>query len=166
MWRGHQVALQSTVQRWMLRRHHTQVGGYRLLSSSRCYGGVASFADKILQPPPLLPRNDGSLVKYGDVNQRRCNNNLIISCHAFSTRGRNGPRGPDMRGLQSVEEVIMTAHEHLHDMSRRDVSAFWTCISKLMTKRQPKHRSNSSNQGDLSIDDMRHMMYAIYDDTT
>eukprot|EP00577_Skeletonema_sp_RCC1716_P001169 CAMPEP_0113417726 /NCGR_PEP_ID=MMETSP0013_2-20120614/25807_1 /TAXON_ID=2843 ORGANISM="Skeletonema costatum, Strain 1716" /NCGR_SAMPLE_ID=MMETSP0013_2 /ASSEMBLY_ACC=CAM_ASM_000158 /LENGTH=552 /DNA_ID=CAMNT_0000304875 /DNA_START=663 /DNA_END=2317 /DNA_ORIENTATION=- /assembly_acc=CAM_ASM_000158 len=53
-------------------------------------------------------------------------------------------------------------------MSRRDVSAFWTCISKLMTKRQPMQRSKSSNNnniGELSFEDMEYMLYTIFDDT-
>ena len=62
----------------------------------------------------------------------------------------------------------MVAYEHLDDMSRRDVSAFWTCISKLMTKRQPMQRSKSSNNnniGELSFEDIKHMLYTIFDDT-
>jgi hypothetical protein len=123
---------------------------------------------KLLQPS-IFSRSDNlpSLIGYGDVRVKKLSNPLLISCHAFSTRGRNGrPRGPDMRGLQSVDEVIVTAYEHLDVMSRRDVSAFWTCISKLMTKRQPRQRSHSSNREKLSRKDTRHMLQKIFDDTT
>jgi len=172
MWRSHQ-AVQSTVKRWMLRRHHhTSAGGHLLFSSLRCLGGtVFAASDKLLQRPSILIPSKSDVLPsttryHGDINQR-ISNPLLISCHAFSTRGRNRSRGPDMRGLQSVEEVIVTAYEHLDVMSRRDVSAFWTCISKLMTKRQPRQRSKSSNNmGDISMDDMRHMLYTIFNDTT
>jgi len=60
----------------------------------------------------------------------------------------------------------MVAYEHLDDISRRDVSAFWTCISKLMTKRQPRQqRTPPSAVGELSFEDMEHMLYTIFDDT-
>ena len=159
----------------MLRgRHHTSIGGYRLLPSSRCLGGAtfAASSDKLLQRPLIFSGSDNlpSLVRYGDANQI-CNN-LLISCHAFSTRGRGvqggRPRVPMMRDLHSVEEVIMTAYEHLDLMSRRDVSAVWARIALLMTKRQPRQQRSisSNNMEGLSMDDMRHMLFTLFDNTT
>jgi hypothetical protein len=168
MWRGHQT-LPSTVQRWMLRgRRHTSIGGYRLLFSSRCLGGAtfAASSDKLLQRSSIFSGSDDlpSLVGYDDVNKKRCN--LLISCHAFSTGSGNRPKVPRMKDLYSVEEVIMTAYEHLDLMSRRDVSAVWARIALLMTKRQPRQQSNSSNREDLSMEDMQHMLFTLFDDTT
>ena len=159
----------------MCGRHQASVGNnyHHPFSSARYLGGAASYVatDKLLvQKPSILSNSDGlpSLVRYGDVRANNPSNPLPISSHAFSMRGYHGRRGPDFRGLQSVEEIIVVAYEHLDDMSRRDVSAFWTCISKLMTKRQPMQRSKSSNNnniGELSFEDIKHMLYTIFDDT-
>eukprot|EP00984_Skeletonema_dohrnii_P015300 scaffold6582_cov83-Skeletonema_dohrnii-CCMP3373.AAC.1 len=176
MWRGHQ-AVQSSVQRWLLRgwRQQTSVvtNYHHQFSSARFLGGVASSyvaTDKLLlQKPSILSAGVGlpSLVRYGDVRTNNSSNPLLISSSAFSTRGYHGRRGPDFRGLQSVDEIIVTAYEHLDDMSRRDVSAFWSCISKLMTKRQPRQQqSTPSAVGELSFEDIEHMLYTIFDDTT
>ena len=160
----------------MCGRHQASVGNnyHHPFSSARYLGGAASYVatDKLLvQKPSILSNSDGlpSLVRYGDVRANNPSNPLPISSHAFSMRGYHGRRGPDFRGLQSVEEIIVVAYEHLDDMSRRDVSAFWTCISKLMTKRQPMQRSKSSkndnNIGEISFEDTEHMLYTIFDDT-
>ncbi|KAL7428052.1 hypothetical protein ACHAXM_001287, partial [Skeletonema potamos] len=71
-----------------------------------------------------------------------------------------------MKDLHSVEEVIMTADEYLDVMSRRDVSAVWARIALLMTKHQPRQRSNSSNREKLSREDIRHMLHAIFNNNT
>ena len=156
-------------------RHQASVGNnyYHPFSSARRFHGAASYGatDKLLlQKPSILSSSDDlpSLVRYGDVRANNPSNPLLISIHAFSTRGYHGRRGPDFRGLLSVDEVIVVAYEHLDDMSRIDVCAFWTCISKLMTKRQPMQRSKSSNNnniGELSYEDMEYMLFTIFDDT-
>ena len=72
-----------------------------------------------------------------------------------------------MKDLHSVEEVIVTAYEHLNDMSRRNMSALWARIALLMSKRQPRQQRNkSSDVRGVSFDEMEHMLYAIFDDTT
>jgi hypothetical protein len=132
-------------------------------SSLRCLGGTSFAASEKNLQRSSIP----SLIRYGDSNQR-ISNPLLISCHAFSTRGGRGgrPRVPRMKDLHSVEEVIMTAYEHLDVMSRRDLSAVWARIALLMTKRQPRQQSNSSNREDLSMEDMQHMLFTLFDDTT
>eukprot|EP00984_Skeletonema_dohrnii_P003719 scaffold1283_cov79-Skeletonema_dohrnii-CCMP3373.AAC.4 len=180
MWRCSQ-AVQTTAQRWLRRvlpssaaqfaRTHQQHHSVRLNSASACrittaFGQPSSLLHRL----SILSGSDShpSLVRYGDVRTNNLlnpsNPSLLFTCHSFSTRR---PRAPMMKDLHSVEEVIVTAYEYLDDMSRRDVSAFWTCISKLMTKRQPRQqRTPPSAVGELSFDDMEHMLYTIFDATT
>jgi hypothetical protein len=68
---------------------------------------------------------------------------------------------PMMRDLHSVEEVIVTAYEYLNLMSRRDVSAVWSRIPQLMTKRPQKQHAGE----EISIDEMRLMIGKIFDNT-
>ena len=154
MWRGHQ-ALQSSAQRWLLRgRHHLSAGNqHHTFSFARCHGGAVSYAaaNKLLiQKPSLLPAG----VDLPSLKRYRLNPSLI-SCHDFSTER---PRVPRFDNFHSVEEVIVTAYEYLDFMSRRDVSAFWTCILKMISKRQPRQK--------LTFDDTEHILYEIFDNTT
>ncbi|KAL7453237.1 hypothetical protein ACHAWC_006903 [Mediolabrus comicus] len=66
-----------------------------------------------------------------------------------------------MKDLHSVEEVIVTAYEYLNLMSRRDVSAVWSRIPQLMTKRPQKQHAGE----EFSIEDMRLMIGKIFDNT-
>eukprot|EP00984_Skeletonema_dohrnii_P016844 scaffold7545_cov79-Skeletonema_dohrnii-CCMP3373.AAC.2 len=177
MWRCRQ-AVQTTAQRWLRRNTspssgsqqfarapHQQHFSVRLYNTSAC-SITASGQSSLLNRPSILAGSDShpSLVRYGDV---KTSNPLLITSHTFSTRGGKRPRVPQMRDLHSVEEVIMTAYEYLNDMSRRDISAVWPRIALLMTKPQSKQRGKSShNTGKLSFDDMEHMLYTIFDDTT
>ena len=68
-----------------------------------------------------------------------------------------------MKDLHSVEEVIVTAYDNLDGMPRKDISAVWARVPQLMSKRQPRHHSNSSKK--LPKEDMRQMMYKIFDNT-
>mmetsp|Transcript_1826 Transcript_1826/g.3979 ORF Transcript_1826/g.3979 Transcript_1826/m.3979 type:complete len:785 (+) Transcript_1826:138-2492(+) len=172
MWRRRHHLVQSTAQRWLLRRHHhlTSFNEYQILSSTRCLGGAASYAtNKFLHMPSILSNisSNPSLTRYGDVRANNAFNPFLISCHAFSTRGGKRPRVPKMKDLHSVEEVILTAYEHRDVMSRRDFSAVWARIPQLVSRRQPRHQPNpSSHEELLSKDDTRRMLYKIFDDTT
>jgi hypothetical protein len=66
-----------------------------------------------------------------------------------------------MKDLHSVEEVIVTACEYLNLMSRRNVSAVWSRIPQLMTKRPQKQHAGE----EISIDEMRLMIGRIFDNT-
>ena len=182
MWRCSH-AVQTTAQRSLRRntspsyvaqfaRTHQQQYSVRLYSPSACSITRAFGQSSLcLHQPSILSGSCShpSLVRYGDVrtnNLLNQSNPLLISCHAFSTRGGKRPRVPQMRDLHSVEEVIVTAYEYLDVMSRRDISAVWPRVALLMTKRQPKQRGKSShNMGKLSFDDMEHMLHKIFNDT-
>ena len=70
-----------------------------------------------------------------------------------------------MKDLHSLEELIVTAYEHLDGMSCRDISAVWARVPQVMSRRQPRHQSNPSSQEKLSKDDMQRMLSKIFDDT-
>ena len=155
--------MQTTAQRRLLHGRHRLSAGNRhhTFSFARCHGGVASYAaaDKLLiQRSSLLSAGVGlpSFTRYSHVGTNlHLSSPLLISCHDFSTRR---PRLPRLDDLDSVEEVIVTAFEYLDFMDRRDISAVWTRILKLMKKRQPRQQ--------LTFDDTEHMLYAIFDNTT
>ncbi len=163
MWRCHHRAVQTTAQRWLLRGRHRLSAGNRhhTFSFARCHGGAVSYAaaNKLLiQRSSLLSAGSGlpSLIRYGDVGTNNyLSSPLLISCHDFSTRR---PRVPMMKDLHTTEDVIVTAYEHLDFMNRRNISAFWTRILQLISKRQPRQK--------LTFDEMEHMLYAIFDNTT
>ena len=67
-----------------------------------------------------------------------------------------------MKDLHSVEEVVATAYDYLDFMSRRDVSAVWTRILQLMTKRPPPKQHTGE---EFHIEDMRIMIETIFDNT-
>eukprot|EP00985_Skeletonema_marinoi_P008055 scaffold3587_cov151-Skeletonema_marinoi.AAC.5 len=163
-------AMQTAAERW-LRRNTSPHFSVRLYNTATCNSTVFSQSS-LLHRPSILAKSSLFSSLHVICSDARTTNHasdhLLTSYHcAFSTRGYHGPRGPDFRDFQSVEEIIMVAYEHLDDMSRRDVSAFWTCISKLMTKRQPRQqRTPPSAVGELSFEDMEHMLYTIFDDTT
>eukprot|EP00984_Skeletonema_dohrnii_P019134 scaffold9083_cov74-Skeletonema_dohrnii-CCMP3373.AAC.2 len=174
MWRCSQ-AVQTTAQRSLRRnsspssaaqfaRTHQQHYSVRLYGPSAC-SITRAFRQSLLNQPSILSGSGShpSLVRYGDVrtnNLLNPSNPLLIMCHAFSTRA------PMMKDLHSVDEVIVTAYEYLDVMSRRNISAVWPRIALLMTKRQPRQQSTPSAVGELSFDDMEHMLYTIFDDTT
>eukprot|EP00986_Skeletonema_menzelii_P018532 scaffold26655_cov153-Skeletonema_menzelii.AAC.2 len=171
MWRQRHQAVLSSLQRLLLLRKHyprTSVGEFHLQSPTRCLGGVrsCSASNLVLQRPSIIMSSSDShpsLKRYGDVRTNNLSNPLLISCHAFSTRGGKRPRVPKMKDLHSLEEVIISAYDHLDGMSRRDISAVWARIPQLMSKRQPRHQSNISKE--LSEEDMRYMLCKIFDNT-
>jgi hypothetical protein len=166
MWRRHQ-ALQSRVQRWLCGHHRTSsvgIGTHHLLLSSSSVGRsiCGAVSSDASWPSILLQRSN--------VSHPSLKRPTLISCHAFSTRrgkrnngSRRGPlgRGPDFRNYDSVEEIIDAAYHNLDVMSRRDVSALWTCILKLMTRRDNQKRRLSK----LPVEDMRLRMQTIFDNT-
>jgi hypothetical protein len=66
-----------------------------------------------------------------------------------------------MKDLHSVEEVVAIAYEYLNLMSRRNVSAVWSRIPQLMTKRPQKQNARE----EFSIDEMRLMIVTVWNDT-
>jgi len=52
-------------------------------------------------------------------------------------------KGPDMRNCTSIDELATLAHNNLNDMGHRDISAFWTLISKLLIVQQRNSQINS-----------------------
>ncbi|KAL7455121.1 hypothetical protein ACHAWC_006694, partial [Mediolabrus comicus] len=169
LWRRHQALLQSTVQRQLYGHHRTSVGiigTHHLQSSSSIRsvhrGVTSSYTSNLLSPqswPSVV------LSARSDVSHPSLKQPTLISCHAFSTsrgKGNNGPRrSPDFRNYDSVEEIIDAAYHNLDVMSRRDVSALWTCILKLMTRRDNQKRQLSK----LPVEDMRLMIDKIFDNT-
>jgi hypothetical protein len=172
MWRRHQALLQSTAtsRRWLYGHHRTSsvgiIGNHHLLSSSSIrsiYGAVASSCTSNLSSPPSWPP---VLSARSDVSHPSLKQPTLISCHALSTSrdtGNNGPRrGPDFRNYDSVEEILEAAYHNLDVMSRGDVSALWTCILKLMTRRDNQKKRQLSK---LPVDDMKIMIETIFDNT-
>ena len=145
--------MQSTVQRW-LGHHRTSVGIRKHFLSSSSVGRSSLYTAPFSAGWPSIvgARSDVSHpppIRYGDVR-------------LFSTRGgHRRPRIPRMKDLHSVEEVVVTAYEYLNLMSRRDVSAVWSRIPQLMTKRPQKQHAGE----EFSIKDMRLMMETIFDNT-
>ena len=52
-------------------------------------------------------------------------------------------KGPDMRNCTSIDELATLAHNNLNDMGHRDISAFWTLISKLLIAQQRNSQFSS-----------------------
>ena len=171
LWRQRHQVVPSSLQRLLLDYPRASIFGYQIQPSIRCLRGTRSCsANKlVLQWPSIIlsssdSRHPSLMKRYGDVGtNNNLSNPLIISCHAFSTKRGKRPGIPKMKDLHSVEEVIITAYDHLDDMSRKDISAVWARIPQLMSKRQQRHQSNTSKK--LSKEDMRHMMYKIFDNT-
>ncbi len=153
MWLRHQVVL-STLWWLLCGQFPRRSAGNRChqLSTLSCFKGAVSFAatDKLLhrQSSNSHPSIIRYFQKYGD---NRSSNSLLVSSCANSASHYNRPRVPLMRDLHSVDEVIVTAYEHLDVMSRRDISAVWARIALLMTKRQPRQQRKQSNVGDISF---------------
>eukprot|EP00984_Skeletonema_dohrnii_P013444 scaffold5572_cov83-Skeletonema_dohrnii-CCMP3373.AAC.2 len=163
MWRCRQ-AVQTTAQRW-LRRNTSPHVSVRLYNTSAC-SSTAFGQSSLLNRPSILSGSDShpSLERYGDV---RTSNHASTPYHAFSTR-RPPRRVPQMRDFHSVDKVIVIAYKYLGDMDRRDVSAVWARIAKLMKEPQSKQQvqsSSNNNIGAHSFQDMKNMLRKIFDNT-
>mmetsp|Transcript_33227 Transcript_33227/g.69905 ORF Transcript_33227/g.69905 Transcript_33227/m.69905 type:complete len:883 (+) Transcript_33227:64-2712(+) len=57
---------------------------------------------------------------------------------------KNASKGPDMRNCQSIEEIAQMAHDNLDNMWLRDISAFWTLVSRMI--KNNNHRGDHHNR--------------------
>jgi hypothetical protein len=62
------------------------------------------------------------------------------------------PKSPDLRNCATIEDLVATTRNNLHVMSPRDISAFWTILSKLVQNQggRPPRTNNNHRHGQIN----------------
>jgi hypothetical protein len=61
------------------------------------------------------------------------------------------PKGPDLRECTTIEDLVATTCTNLRVMSPRDISAFWTILSKLVQNQSGRPQRTNDNHGQGQI---------------